>query len=338
MQRPANLHFSVNDWIADIRCAGGIAPIAEQIRRRGLAKSRIGIVGYSSAIQVVPTIFHGEMEALKRELPEAQFVEFGWAFEEMRLIKSEEEIGMLRRAAQLSRKVIDAMVAHSRPGVTEAKVYAEMIKTQIENGCEPTVFNLFAAGPVEHPPAELWHLLHGAEPPPIPTVRPLRKGDLVIAEWHRKYGGDLAHTEYCVYVGGKAPQRLKDIFAVSVECLEASRPALRAGNTLRAAWEAVRKPAEKAKLDFVELGFHAMGLGSPEFPTVIYRPGYGTNALNGHNIADVVLEEDMCFGNNIDRHDPAWKPDVGCMLSDFMVVRPGAECLVGTPRELAETE
>jgi len=32
-----------------------------------------------------------------------------------------------------------------------------------------------------------------------------------------------------------------------------------------------------------------------------------------------------------------WKPDVGTMLSDFMVVRPGkAECLIGTPTELAQ--
>jgi hypothetical protein len=48
-----------------------------------------------------------------------------------------------------------------------------------------------------------------------------------------------------------------------------------------------------------------------------------------------VLEEGMCFGNNLDLHDSNWKPDVGCMLSDFMVVRPGqAECLIGTPLEI----
>ena len=33
--------------------------------------------------------------------------------------------------------------------------------------------------------------------------------------------------------------------------------------------------------------------------------------------------------------DPAWKPDVGCLLSDHMVVRKnGAELLINTPREL----
>ena len=43
----------------------------------------------------------------------------------------------------------------------------------------------------------------------------------------------------------------------------------------------------------------------------------------------------MCFGNNIDLFAPDWKPDVGCMFSDFMVVRPnGAELLINTPREV----
>ena len=70
---------------------------------------------------------------------------------------------------------------------------------------------------------------------------------------------------------------------------------------------------------------------------MIYEEGYGSNALNGHNIGDMVLEEGMTFGNNIDLHDSSWKPDVGCMLSDFMIVRPDrAECLIGTPLELAQ--
>ncbi len=80
-----------------------------------------------------------------------------------------------------------------------------------------------------------------------------------------------------------------------------------------------------------------MGTASPEFPTVVYEEGYGSNQLNGHAIGDLVLEEGMTFGNNVDLHDSRWKPDVGCMLSDFMVVRPDeAECLVGVPLELPQ--
>jgi hypothetical protein len=46
----------------------------------------------------------------------------------------------------------------------------------------------------------------------------------------------------------------------------------------------------------------------------------------------------MTFGNNLDIYNPKWKLDVGCMLSDFMVVREReGELLVNTPRVLGES-
>jgi Xaa-Pro aminopeptidase len=337
MNRPTSMYLSLNEWISDFRNFGGLGPIAEELRSRGFDRGRLGLVGFSSTIQVAETILHDDVVNLNKLLPHATFVNASAILQEMRIVKSEDEIDMLRGAGKIARKVVDAMVGMVRPGVTEAELYAEMIRTQIANGGEPNVFNLLSSGPVEHPSDELWHLLHGCEQPLVPTTRPLKVGDIVIAEWHTKYGGYRCHTEYTVYLGKRAPQELLDIWSVSVECLEASKHALVAGRTIRDAVAMIRKPAEKAGLDFVELGFHAMGLASPEFPTVIYREGYGGNTLNGHGIGDFVLEDGMCFGNNIDLHNSRWKPDVGCMLSDFMVVRPGeAECLIGTPTELAQ--
>ena len=338
MNYPYNFLSSVQDWTHDIRPFNGLPAIASELRSRGFAKSRIGLVGYSSTIQTVSTLLAGEVEALKRELPEADLSDAGYLLERMRMVKSEEEVDMLRKAAAIGRKVLDTMVEHARPGNTEAEVFAEMIRTQIASGGEPNIFNLLTSGPVEHPESELWHLLHGKDQPAAPSMRPLEEGDVILGEWHSKYGGYLAHTEYTAYVGKKAPQQLHDIFKVCVECLDASQEALRAGNTLREAWRAIRRPCEDAGYAFVELGFHAMGVGSPEFPTVIYGEDSPVVQLNGQGIGDLILEEGMCFGNNLDIHNPAWKIDVGCMLSDFMVVRPGgAELLVNTPRSLAET-
>lgn len=335
MSRPFHQLASVQDWVSDVRIGHGVPELAAELRDRGLGRSRIGVVGFTSTIQTTPTLLDGELRGLRAALPDAELVDFSDVLQHMRLVKSEEEIGMMRRAAQISRKVLDALVASARPGATEAEVYAEMVRTQIANGAEPNIFNLLASGPVEHPSDELWHLLHGSDQPTTPTTRSLAEGDLIVTEWHTKYGGYLVHTEYTVHVGERVPQRLRDIWEVSLECLDASRESFRPGVTLREAWEAIRRPCERAGMDFVELGFHAMGLASPEFPTVIYRPGYGSPALDGSRVGDLVLEEGMCFGNNIDLHDPAWKPDVGCMLADFMVVRDGgAELLVGTPREI----
>lgn len=337
MNRPTNLHLSTQEWTSDVRPNSGLATVAAEVRERGLAHGRIGLVGFSSTIQTTPTLLHDDVTALRGLLPETTFVMAGDMLESMRMVKSEEELTLLRHAGTIAKKVLDRTLEFARPGVTEAAVYAEMIKTQIANGGEPNIFNLLASGPVEHPSDELWHLLHGAEQPLVPTMRPLADGDLLISEYHTKYGGYLCHTELTAYIGKGAPQRLREIFKVAVECLDVSREQLRTGNTLRAAWTAIRRPAERAGLDFVELGWHAMGLASPEFPTVIYPEGYGGNALNGHRIGDLVFETGMAFGNNIDLHDPHWKLDVGCMYSDFMIVGPaGAETCIGVPRELPE--
>jgi Xaa-Pro aminopeptidase len=254
----------------------------------------------------------------------------------MRLIKTEEEIGMLRAAGKIARMAVNTMIEFAKPGVTEAQLWAEMLKTQIVNGAEPDSFNLLSSGPVEHPPNEIWHLLHGTSQPMVPTLRPLEEGDVVVSEFHTKYGGYVCHTEYTVYVGKKVPAKLQEIWDVCVACLNVSREVFVPGKTMREAWEAIRQPCEDAGFDFVELGWHAMGNASPEFPTVVYRPGWGMAGMNGARVGNLTFAEGMTLGNNIDLHNPDWKIDVGCKLADFMVVRPGgAELLVDTPVELA---
>lgn len=335
LNRPTSIGKSLQDWTADLRDLGGIPAIASELHARGLERSRIGLVSYGSTALPGGTLLHGEFLEMQRLLPDARFVEATPMLQEMRLVKSEEEIDMLRRAGSIARKVIDTMVSVIEPGVTEAQVYAEMIRTQIASGAEPNIFNLFTSGPVDHPPRELWHLLHGIEQPNSPTTRPFSAGDIALAEFHTKFGGYRCHTEYTVYLGDRVPGPLQRIWDVSAETLDVSRQALKAGRTIGEAIQMIREPAKRAGLDWVELGFHGMGLGSPELPTVIYVEGYGDDQLNGAGLTDFVLEDGMALGNNIDLHDSEWRSDVGCMLADFMIVRPdGAECLVGTPRQI----
>lgn len=206
MNRPYNYLLSVQDWVDDIRPFRGLPEIAAELQDLGYGRSRVGLVGFNSTIQTVTTFLHGEIKLLERALPDAELIDFSWALQQMRIVKSEEEIGLMRTAAKMSRNVLDTLVATARPGRTEAEVYGEMIRSQIAQGAEPNIFNLFASGPVEHPPEELWHLQHGLDQPYFPSTRPLADGDLIVTEWHTKYGGYLVHTEYTVYVGRTVPR------------------------------------------------------------------------------------------------------------------------------------
>lgn len=334
MSQPFHPQASLQDWVNDIRIYRGPREVAGEIIDRGLATGRIGLVTFSSTIQP-RTLLKTDYDAYTALLPNVEFVSFDAHLQELRVVKSEAEIDFMRQAGRIARSVLDSLVEGAVAGRSEAAVFADMVRTSIASGGEPNIFQLFTSGPVEHPDDEIWHMLHGADQPMSPTMRPLDDGDLVVVEWHTKYGGYMVHTEYTVHVGQKVPPALDRLFKVAVECLDASREALRPGVTMREAWEAIRRPAERAGVSWVELGWHAMGLASPEFPTVVYQPGYGSRSLNGHGIGDLVLEEGMTFGNNIDLYDQRWKSDVGIMYADFMVVRPGgAELLVNTPREL----
>lgn len=335
MNRPTTLYLSTQEWVEDFRAKGGPPALADEITHRGLDRSRIGLVGFSSFLQTQPTFLHHDILGIEKLLPNVQFVDATPMLSEMRFTKSEAEIDMMRQAGRIARKTVDAMLASCRPGDPDAAVYGEMFRTQVANGAEPILFNLFGAGPVEHPEDELWHLLHGFEHPVIPSMRPLQDGDLVISEFHTQYGGYRVHTEYTVYMGTKVPDQLLKLWDVAVECLHASQEALVPGRTFGEALEMIRAPAKKAKLDWVELGFNSKGTASPEFPSIVYESGYGNNPGNGDRMMDLVLEERMTLGNNVDLHDTRWKVDVGVMLGDFMVVRPGgAEKLVDTPLEI----
>ena len=127
MNRPYNYNLSIQDWVSDIRIFSGLPTIAAELREKRLDRGRIGLVAYSSTLAPL-TLLQNEMDTLKRELPHADFVDVSWIIEEMRIVKSEEEIDLLRKAGAIARKVIDALLATARPGVREAEVFAEMDK------------------------------------------------------------------------------------------------------------------------------------------------------------------------------------------------------------------
>ncbi len=324
MGYPFNFHRVAQEWVSDIRPFQGARAVAAGLRELGLHESHVGIVGFASALasNMIP---HAILAGLEGALPEARISEQTDLVERQRVVKSEEELRMLGEAARLARRTILRLCEVAEPGIPECAVSAAMAHEQVANGGDPHLFNLMTSGPVEGDP-QVWHLVHGVEQQ---TRRPLSEGDLIVCEFHASYCGYLAAAEFSLYLGDP-PRELERIHAVAVECLQTYRQVMRPGLALREAWRAVRQPCRASGLDFLELGFHGHGLASPEWPTVVYKEGSGP--LGGDGMEDVVLEENMVFGINIDIFDPAWKQNVGVQLGDTVVVKPsGGEFLVQTP-------
>ncbi len=83
--------------VEDVRWYGPapIPTLADEIRRRDLAKSKIGLV-------IMRSMAYGHVTELQRLFPQVEFVEFGPAFSRIRKVRSEEELCYLRWSGYLT--------------------------------------------------------------------------------------------------------------------------------------------------------------------------------------------------------------------------------------------
>jgi Xaa-Pro aminopeptidase len=109
------------------------------------------------------------------------------------LVKSAEELSLLRFAALVSEKACAAMIDAAVPGASEAVVYAEIMYAIHRHGCDARYpFLSLQSGPDNIGwGAPRWALR--AEPP-----RRLLRGDMVQAEIHTCYGSQEAQVQMSV--------------------------------------------------------------------------------------------------------------------------------------------
>lgn len=297
-------------WVKQIRPYEGPQGIVEAIQELNLEKANLGIVGHWGALQQDVILYREYAELLKR-LPAANLVETTPLLEEIRLIKSQEEIQFLREAARLGDLMLEALLQAARPGAKECDLYASMVQAEIANGGEYPSMILMDSGPFPNPFAQ-------KRPPAVPTTRPLQRGDLVITEYHACYGGYLAGVERSISLG-KPRREFKELYGVCLQSFEEGVSKMYPGTPLGEVVEAFRAPVHRSGMAYSECGLHGHGLSSPEFPTVTTPPETG-GLLS--QIPPVALQANMVFGTNIDLYNPRWRQDAGLMLGDTIWISP----------------
>src|SRR5205085_6023077 len=48
MNRPFNMYLAVQEWFTDVRTFGGLAPIVDELKSRGLDRGKLGLVAFPS--------------------------------------------------------------------------------------------------------------------------------------------------------------------------------------------------------------------------------------------------------------------------------------------------
>ncbi len=231
-----------NAWIADMRFGPYGPVLVSVLKEKGLTRSRIGIVGIESKAP-------GEMEGfvpyktwayVLKELPEADFVELSGAFVAMVLVKSEEELALMRHSASIGEEACRKMLETVRPGASERGLYRAITEVIFSyGGSPPAPFLIIHSGPSNlgwGPP--IWQYQGGPS-------RVFEKGDLVQAEIFPRYAGFESQQQMAVHLEPVDPVHA-ECAVVARASYEAGLSALRPGRTFQEVCDAMENPLREA--------------------------------------------------------------------------------------------
>jgi Xaa-Pro dipeptidase len=251
-------------WADDYRLATGGAAVGKVLGEVVAPNGRIGIVGFGPTAPgemegLLPFGFH---KHLVEVLPSAELVDFTQAFTDFMLVKSDEELQLLRFAARVSEAAAQAMIDACRPGVNEAAVYAAIMSEIYRWGCETRYPHLsLQSGPDNMGwGAPRWALR--AEAP-----RVLERGDVVQAEIHTMYGGQESQVQMSVALD-PIDDALETCASVAREAYEAGIAALKPGVTFRSVVDAMEAPLARAGCWSKTPLLHTLTFGATGFTPV----------------------------------------------------------------------
>ncbi len=183
-------------WVTDWRFQTGGPVIVDIIREKGFANSRIGTIGATrgSIFFRGGAVTYGLWTHLKEALPGVTFVELWDQFVVHWLTKSEEDLAVFKKAAMMAEAASEAALEATKPGVTEADIFAA-IQCEILRLGGRTSNLIIHTGPdnASWGPAK-WQ--YRAQKP-----RVIQEGDIICTEIFPHYGHLEAQAQMCMAVG-----------------------------------------------------------------------------------------------------------------------------------------
>jgi Xaa-Pro aminopeptidase len=180
-------------WVQDVRPSrmGAFGEVLVEVaREKGLDRARIGHPPIDARfMDYMPVNQH---RAIENGLPEAKLVLIDDIFNELMLVKSDEELDCVRKAGELCVDAFDAMVERASAGATEEDLHAAAAAAIYDGGGDID-FLIIASTATADP-----HLIFGS---PRPSKRVLREGDMILNELAAGYRGYTAQIGMPVFVG-----------------------------------------------------------------------------------------------------------------------------------------
>jgi Xaa-Pro dipeptidase len=195
---------------ADVRPAApsGIAGAVEELRRRGAAGGRVGVIGPLGYRE------HARLAEL------AEVVDLGAAYTRLRQVKSAEEIEWLRFGCELTDDAVRALRDEARPGMDERELGALVERPYVARGGTTHIHYFAATGMAE--PAM-------AVPAQWPSARRLQAGDALTCEISASWWDHPGQLLRTFAVAAEPTPLYRELHAAADAALDAILAVLRPG-------------------------------------------------------------------------------------------------------------
>lgn len=275
-----------------------------------------GYAGKTIAVEMDAYYFTAKcLERLHMGLPNAKFKDGTLMVNWVRIIKSEQEVEYMKKAARIVEKVMKVGIEKISEGVRECDVVADIYHAQVSGtesygGDYPAIVPLLPAGEKTSTPHLTW------------SDNRYKPGDTVILELagcYKRYHAPLARTLSL----GEPSQKVKDLAEVVVEGINNALDVIRPGITCEEIEKAWKKVLEKSGFIKDSRIGYSMGLN--------YPPDWGEHTASIRPGDKTVLQLNMTF------HliPGIWCEDFGVEISEpFRVTENGCETFVDFPRKL----
>jgi Xaa-Pro aminopeptidase len=264
--------------------------VAAAVKRAGVRR-----IGYEPGRMLCETY-----EFLKSKLPMRASLEpvRGW-IEELRTVKSAEELARIRRSVETNSEAFEQTVSRIRPGIRESDLAAELEYRMRRLGAEKPGFDTIVAGGAR-----------SAIPHAQPTSARIESGQLVVVDMGALQDGYCSDMTRMLFFG-RPGAKVKHMYHAVLEAQLAAIEAVRAGASTARVDRAARQVLKRHGLDraFVHSTGHGLGLEIHEPPRVgrkdktklatgmaiTIEPGVYLEGFGGIRIEDtIVVTETGC--------------------------------------------
>ena len=229
--------------------------------------------------------------------------------EELRLVKDEEEIALIQKAADLADAAFQHILGFIKPGLTELDVALELEYFMKKHGSEKNAFDfIVASGPRSSLP-------HG-----VATNRVIQSGEFVKMDYGAVYQGYASDITRTVVVGEPTAEMIK-IYEIVKKAQQSVLDQIKEGMTTADADGIARNMIAEAGYgsNFGHGLGHGLGLEVHEAPRVSFRD-------------TTVLKENMVVTVEPGIYIPQWG---GVRIEDDVVItKDGCKVLTSSPKEM----